>query len=68
LFDHVPVVVLSAIPCCGEDGEITGSCEFTGAGCNTALLAADVADPEPPALLAVTFTRNVCPTSPATGV
>jgi hypothetical protein len=41
---------------------------FTGAGGTTVLLAADVADPDPPAFVAVTTTLKVCPTSPATGV
>jgi hypothetical protein len=62
------LVVDSTTPCCGVDGDTTGNTVFTGAAGNTTPLAAEVADPDPPALLAVTFTRSVCPTSEATGV
>jgi hypothetical protein len=34
----------------------------------TRLVAADVATPDPPALVAVTITFSVCPTSAVTGV
>ncbi len=37
---------------------------FTGASGNTTADAADVAGVEPPAFVAVTTTRIVCPTSP----
>jgi hypothetical protein len=66
------VYVLSIV--CGADQPppfevvTAGRAVFTGAAGNTPALAFDVTLPEPPALLAVTTTRKVCPTSPSTGV
>ena len=42
-----------------------GATVFAGGGGVTVAVAAEVAGVEPPALLAVTTTRSVCPTSPA---
>jgi hypothetical protein len=59
--------VETADPCCGSDGETLGAITFTGGSSWNTLVAAEVALPEPPALLAVTTTRSVWPTSLETG-
>jgi hypothetical protein len=68
LFDHEPSLADNVSPTTVVP-EITGTAVFTGAaggGVPTTLVATDDADPDPPALLAVTVTTNVCDSSAAT--
>jgi hypothetical protein len=68
LFDHDPFDAVNSDPCCAVP-LIVGAAVFTGAagggGALTAWVCAEVADPEPPALVALTTTSIVLPTSPA---
>jgi hypothetical protein len=71
--DHVPVDVVRVWPSALEP-EIAGRDVFAGAdvgagaGATTTAVAADDAAAEPPALVAVTTTRIVRPTSPEVSV
>jgi hypothetical protein len=67
LFDQLPFVAVSVSPCPALP-EITGSALFAGAGGSTTAVGIEVALADPPALLAVTVTSIVLPTSLDTAV
>ena len=67
-FVHSPWCSVNVWPCWAVPVTV-GSVESTGTGGTTTAVASDSAAlPEPPALLAVSVTRSLCPTSSATGL
>jgi len=68
----VPLLALSVCPTCGvplTDGSVVFfGAAGGGAGAVTVAVAAEDAAFDPPALLAVTTARSVCPTSAATSL